>query len=288
MGILTNQGNGSVQDVTLRVSLADAHGNILERSNTALAVPLLGPNASAPFSAEFRTTAGDQVKVEVTGYSPAPKPPLPINITLIRRGRTGDGQLAVVGSMANPNAQAVQVAGLALVATDAEGELVNMSTSWRGLTGLAPGQSAPFLALLPPSDDTAHLQSFTAGLASQALSVPPVDLAIPPVLKTDDQGNLIALGAIHNHTGSPALGRVVVSLIGTGGPASVSLYASPIPLAPDEDRPFALTDFPGLLAQLASGAQNSGRPAAGSSGGYGRFSPRGPDTDSSGDRDHGL
>jgi hypothetical protein len=64
------------------------------------------------------------------------------------------------------------------------------------------------------------------------------------------------LASIRNSGAAPALARVLVTLEGSSGTASAALYASPIPLAPDETRPFTVTDFPGLASQLASGAQS--------------------------------
>jgi hypothetical protein len=66
----------------------------------------------------------------------------------------------------------------------------------------------------------------------------------------------MVLAETHNRGTEPALARVLVTLLGAHSPASVALYTSPIPLAPDEERPFTLTEFPGLVAQLASGNQS--------------------------------
>lgn len=258
-GLLINQSGLPVQGVTLRVDLADAQGDLLESSQAQLALDVLGAGATSPFSTTFTSQAGTQVTAEITGYRPASGSPLPIDLALTRRTVSGDGQLAVLGTLANPNPSPIQVTGLAIVGSDADGQLTAMSTSWVGPKSLSPGQETPFLALLPTARDTVHLQGFTAAQALQSLPQPAIDLVDPPVLRTDDQGNVFVLGVLHNPTQSPATARLVVYLIGHQGPASAALYASPIPLSPGEARAFSLTGFPGLAAQLASGVEEAAK-----------------------------
>lgn len=234
----------------------DSQDRILERSDATLAIPILGPGASAPFSAMFRAEGGTQVSAKISGYRPADRQPLPIDVALNRRTSSGDGQLAVVGTMTNPNSSPVKLIGFTLAASDPDHVLLSLNSNWFGLVGLAAGQTAPFLALLPSSDDLTHLQSYAAAEPAADLPQIAIDLPVQPVLQTDDQGNPIVLAVVHNHGKAPSMVRILITLTGPLGPASAALYASPIPLAPDEQRPFSLTEFPGLAHQLASGDQN--------------------------------
>ncbi|MGA9191824.1 MAG: FxLYD domain-containing protein [Anaerolineales bacterium] len=256
MGYLLNRTDSTVEDVTLRVSLVNDQGGELAQSVIDLAVPLLGPGQSAPFSAAFPTSQDAEIQIEITGYRPASDPPAPIDVNLNRRTLTDEGKLAVVGIMHNPNPTPVEILGLAMAATDSQGRLVGVGSDWRGLSGLAAGKSVPFLALLPANETTVHVRAFVSAIATDELPPSPIEWGASPKLLTDDQGNPLVLASIRNSGSTPALARVLVTLEGSSGTASAAVYASPIPLAPDETRPFSVTDFPGLASQLASGGQS--------------------------------
>jgi hypothetical protein len=254
--MLDNRGSTPIQDVSLRVSLIDDQGTTLEQTKVPLAVPVLAGHGEVPFSAEFKARAGTRVEVEIVSYGIAQSPPLPLQIEVVRRTKTGDGQLAVMGRLTNPGADPIRVVGLVLSATDADNVLAGLSSNWFGLTGLAPKQGAPFLALLPAGSDPVHLTGYAAAEAFASPAASPIEISAGPTLRMDDQGNPIVLAVLHNRAQGPALARLLVSLTGDGGPASAGVYDSPIPLEPGEMRPVALTDFPGLVPQLVSGAQH--------------------------------
>jgi len=256
MGYLLNRTDSTVEDVTMRVSLVNDQGGELAQSDIDLALPLLGAGQSAPFSAAFPTSQDAEIKIEITGYRPALDPPAPIDVNLNRRMLTGEGELAVVGIMQNPNPTPVDILGLAMAATDSQDRLVGVRSDWRGLSGLAAGQSVPFLALLPANETTVHVRAFVSAIAAAGIPSSPIEWVASPKLLTDDQGNPLVLASVRNNGATPALARVLVTLEGSSGTASAALYASPIPLAPDETRSFTVTDFPGLASQLASGAQS--------------------------------
>jgi hypothetical protein len=257
IGLLTNQSHAAVQDVAVRVRLLDANDNLLDQSDVRLALPLLGPLASAPFSAGFASLEGTHVAAEIVGYEHAQATPAPIDIEITRQMSTGDGRLAVMGEMTNPSASSVRVLGVALTASASDGALVGVSSNWMGIAGLSPGEAAPFLAILPPpATQVTHVVAYPAAEAwPDPPSSSPVKLLGQPTLESDEQGNPVVLGMVHNVSPMPAPARLMVTLMGPDGLASASMYASPIPLAPDETRAFALSDFPGLSAQLASGAE---------------------------------
>jgi hypothetical protein len=144
LGMLDNRGSTPIQDVSLRVSLIDDQGTTLEQTKVPLAVPVLAGHGEVPFSAEFKARAGTRVEVEIVSYGIAQSPPLPLQIEVVRRTKTGDGQLAVMGRLTNPGADPIRVVGLVLSATDADNVLAGLSSNWFGLTGLAPKQT-PFI-----------------------------------------------------------------------------------------------------------------------------------------------
>jgi hypothetical protein len=255
LGILENRSGWTIQDVMLSVILSDDQGTTLDRAATGLAVPLLAANDSAPFAIGFRDQAGANVRVEVSNYAVATEAPLPLGIRFLRRTDTGTGQLAVVGTLTNSNPVPVRVLDLAVAVSDSQHALLGLSSGWSGTTSIVPEESVPFLALVPAAPGGVHLVGYGAAIALDTPSTSPVELTSEPDLKQDSQGNPIVFATLKNVGSQPALARLSMVISGAGGPASVAVYDSPIPLSPGEIRPIALTQLPGLGTQLASGAQ---------------------------------
>lgn len=251
LGWLDN-GPAAVRDVHIRVRLLDTAGALLEEQLVPLALPWLGPGQRSPFAAEFASPAGASAQAEVAGYDRADSAPLALETAIVSRRPTGDGRLAVLGGLTNPGGQAARVLGLAVAAVS-DDELRALSAGWTGLTTVGPGQSIPFLVLLPQTDSDLGLSAFTAARPLAGTVAAPIMVESGPALVFDQQGHPIVVFALRNTSAAPAQARAVVGLTSGGDLAALGMFASPIPLAPGEVRPAAVTDFPGLAPRLASG-----------------------------------
>ncbi len=254
LGWLDN-GPDAVRDVRIRVRLLDAAGAPLEERLVPLALPWLGPGQRSPFAAEFASPAGASAQAEVAAYAPADSAPLALETAIVGRQATGDGRLAVLGRLTNPGGQAARVLGLAVAAVS-DDELRALSTSWTGLTAVGPGQSIPFLVLLPQTASNLDLAAFTAARPLAGSVAAPIMVDPGLALVIDQQGHPIVVFALRNTSAAPARARAVVGLTSGGDLAALGMFASPIPLAPGEVRAAAVTDFPGLAPRLASGELN--------------------------------
>ena len=252
MGLLDNRSSIGLTSISLKVALLDSAGKTVAEQLTPLALPHLAPDESGPFAAEFPPLpSAASAKASLAEYETGQFSRGHVSIDHLDAAPSADGGLTILGRVNNLGEQPVAVPAVAVVARDGRGQILGVAPRVAGLSFLRPGESATFLASMPVDPGTAEFTAYVDALATVA----PAGFAAPalvgqPRLLWTSQGLPIVVGAVRNQSSQVRRASIVVSLTWKGDVIGLANVTPPLPLEPDETRPFAQGSFYGLTERL--------------------------------------
>ena len=251
VGLVENQGQTALTQVQLHVSLLGAAGAVLAEETTDTLMSNLLPGEAAPFSVTFdalSTPAEAEIvplsHVLADGQQADHRPEL---ISELEKSFvTGNGELAMMGFITNPGNGYVALHSHGFLGRSSDGREQMAAVMQFGPGLLAPGESAPFLALAPENPGAVQWTQFHDGLTVAPPGIRSLELRGDPQLHLTAQGAPFVVGAVANTGDAAAVGSVMVSLFDGNRLIGLWEIETPRPLDTGEQLAFTAFGFPGV------------------------------------------
>ena len=259
IGTVENQSQEQIDSISIQISLLDKEEQIVSEQVIQPFLVQMSPNAMSPFKAAFpNAREAASVSAEIVTYQVTDFKEATMKIEIVNTIPTVDGGIAILGMVENPNRISLVIDALGLLAVDSEGDPIDLFPYTAGLSMLGPGERVPFLALSSQDPGEVDLIPYYSATAARFEQSVPLTVSTPPEVLFTEQGALLILGAITNENNRPFETAFLIILRIEDEILTITSIEPLIPLRPGETRPYAITDFPGLTAQLAKHEAQAG------------------------------
>ncbi|GMR10198.1 MAG: hypothetical protein BMS9Abin28_1019 [Anaerolineae bacterium] len=252
VGLIENQGQVTFGRVELGISLIDTAGKTIAGSSTGALMSNLLPGEASPFSLTLEAaTAPAEARVEPLAFEAADGPPgghqrAELISELEEFFITGSGELAVLGFVTNPGRSSVSLESLSFLGRGPDGIEKLVAAMQFGPNRLAPGETAPFMALAPENPGAVQWTPYHDGVVAEPPSAGALEIRGDPQLHLTAQGAPFVVGTLANSGTTASTGYVLVSLL--HGSRLIGLWEIeiPRPLQAGEQLAFTAFGFPGV------------------------------------------
>jgi hypothetical protein len=236
---LAGETSTAIEDPHVLIVLRDAAGVEIARRTIEIPADPLPSASNWPFRQPFRPPAAP-ASVEATLLGNLTALPAGPDLTgrVLRRFLDAEGRPVALGALENHGPSEAFVERLALVGRDSTGAIREILEAVPAAARIDADEQVPFLAPLPPGDETLEWEVFPIARASDG---PPVAVEIlDPRPARDDQGNPFVTAVVRNGSSQPLwLALTGIAVDGTVWLAGNSL-SLPVPVAPGSGAPFSL------------------------------------------------
>jgi hypothetical protein len=262
LGFVENQSDSPIGQVRLRVSLMDAAGEVIESQSASSLMSNLLPGEFSPFSVSFDSAvapAGAQVEISsqepangstIDGQESDQRPELVSELKEFFV--TASGELAIMGLITNPGNTHIALDSLGFLGRAPDDSVKSIAVMQFGPAQLAPGETAPFLALAPENPGAVQWIPFHDGLVAEPPRSSSMEIRGEPELHLTAQGAPFVVGTLMN-TGQVAAGSVLISLFDGNRLIGLWEVKTPRPLEVGEQLPFVAFGFPGISPRIDPG-----------------------------------
>jgi hypothetical protein len=251
-----------VGQVQLTVSLLDSTGKVIAEESASTLMSNLLPAEASPFSVSFDNAAAPtEARVEILSHGPTASLPAdgrpvdhrPELVTELEEFFvTGSGELAIMGFITNPGNRHVALDSLGFLGRATNDSEKSLAVMQFGPELLAPGETAPYLALAPENPGAVQWSPFHDGRVIDQPNPRTLEILGDPMLHLTAQGAPFVVGTLAN-SGDPASGSVLISLFDENRFIGLWELETPRPLETGEQLPFAAFGFPGINLRLDPG-----------------------------------
>jgi hypothetical protein len=252
IGLLENQSGQQLTAISIEISVLDAADTSLATQDIPIFLSHLEPGETSPFKVHFLdvgivTTANAKIFAhETISFERAQ-----VKVEDLSSVPTGDGRLAILGMVVNSSFKQVIIHNLGILGIDSDSHLVDFTPNSTVLSTLDPGAKAPFLAIMEADPGEVEFIPYidattTLNPEENVFSTPE-----PPKVLLTGQGALLVVGSIRNDDNRSRWPALLLILKLEEEIVTVAPVRPPIPLQPGESLAYAISDFPGLRAQLA-------------------------------------
>ncbi|KPK92477.1 MAG: hypothetical protein AMJ88_11025 [Anaerolineae bacterium SM23_ 63] len=251
IGTLENQSQGQIDSISIQITILNTEEELVSEQVIQPFLNRLSPKAISPFKATFPNVGeAASVNAEILTYQKIEFEEVSIEIDDLQTISTNDGGMAILGLVENPNAKAIVIDAFGLLAVDPQGDPIDLFPYTAGLSWLGPGERAPFLALSSQDPGEVDLVPYYNATLTRGSRSAPLTISTPPKVLITEQGSPMILGTITNtHNRSYDMSFLIILRI-EDEILTITSIKPLLPLRPGESRPFAITEFPGLTAQL--------------------------------------
>ena len=252
VGLIENQGQAAVGQVEISVSLIDAAGKTIAETSTAALMSNLIPGEASPFSVTFNAAiAPADARVELKTYEAADGRSadhrrVELLSALEEFFITGSGEFAVLGFVTNPGRSHVSLKSLNFLGRGPDGSEKLVASMQFGPNRLAPGETAPFMALAPENPGSVQWIQYHDGLIAEPPRANALEIRGEPQLHLTAQGAPFVVGTLANSGTTAAAGSVLVSLLDGNRLIGLREIEIPRPLQAGEQLAFTAFGFPGV------------------------------------------
>jgi hypothetical protein len=252
LGLLENQSNISVVDISIQVSIQNEKGEQITQQIISPLMSYLEPGEMSPFKIRFtNVNRVASYTTEVIAYQTASFRRGRANVDTLSITPTADGGLAILGRVTNPGPSTVTLEKFGLLARDVHDQIKDLATISAGLTILRPGENTPFLVLMEANPGDVEFTPYIDAIVTQKPDASLITILEPPTILLTEQGALMVVGSIINEDSHPRWATLLMVMSQGEDIVAVAPIRMPFPLQSGESRAYAITDFPGLRAQLA-------------------------------------
>lgn len=247
IGRVENQGKTGVHSLKLRVALLDAANQELAAATIRPLLSNLAPGEHSPFSVNFESV-GEAVaaEIELLDYELMEFQRAELEVRLEEFFDLESGELALFGSITNPETQSVVLSEIGFLAEGPGNLSLFLAPMAYGPHTLAPKETVSFIALAPEDPGLARWSSYHDGSIEFQPPLVALELVGPPHLEFTPQGLPFVVGTLVNRGRAPEQGGVLLFLHEGERLVSMLNIQTPLPLDVQEQLPFAAFGFPGF------------------------------------------
>lgn len=260
VGLVENQGKGSVGPIRLSVSLIDTAGERVAERSTQILMSNLHPGEAGPFSVTFEAVNSPaEARVVPLAFEPADGqladgPRAELIAELEQFFTIGSGEFVLIGNLTNPGRSHISLDSLNFLGLGPRGAEMVVAVMLFGPGWLAPGETVPFLALAPENPGTVQWTQYHDGLIAEPPSAVALEIRGDPTLSFTAQGAPFIVGTLANGGRMASSGSVLVSLLDENRLVGLWEIGTPRPLQPGEQLAFAAFGSPGIRPRFKPSA----------------------------------
>ena len=252
IGLLENQSGQKLTSVSVEISVLDADDTLLATQDIPIPLSHLGLEETSPFKAHFPDVGFAATAIaKIFAHETISFERAQVKVEVLSSVPTGDGRLAILGTVVNSSFKQVIIHSLGILGIDSDDRLVDFTPSATVLSSLGPGEKTPFLAIMESDpgevEFTTYIDATTTLNQEENLFSTPE----PPKVLLTEQGAPLVVGSIRNDDNRSRWSTLLLILKLEDEIVTVAPVRPPIPLQPGESLAYAISDFPGLSTQLA-------------------------------------
>lgn len=252
IGTLENQSQEHIDSISIHIKILDTEEELVSEQIIQPFLTRLNPKEISPFKATFPTVhEAASVSAEIINYQTVEFEEVTLEIDDLQTISTREGGMAILGLLENPNARSMAIETFGILVVDPQGNPIDLLPYTAGLSWLGPGERAPFLALSFQDPGEVDLVPYYNATLTRAVRSAPLTISTPPKVLITEQRTPLILGTITNTHNRPYNVTFLIILRIEEEILTITSVNPVLPLRPGESRPYAITDFPGLTAQLA-------------------------------------
>ncbi|MFP3853588.1 MAG: FxLYD domain-containing protein [Anaerolineales bacterium] len=238
-GSLTNESEEPVQNVIVEVEFLDSSGERLGQVQVTPIPPALAAGSQAHFIAPLNKGGqpGD-ARASILSYAFSELEPVEFVVEIDNVQSMVGGGSRVLGTIEAPGRSPMEVLGMSIVSTRG-GLPAALPETLLFPNQVRPDSLNPWMADLPIEVELEQLAVLAAGTELDPTGDDcQVEVVLAPGIQLDPQGNPFLTGRLQNQESDSCQARLLLLIELAGRGYQLIEVNSPIPLAPEETRPF--------------------------------------------------
>lgn len=238
-GLLENESSNSWGDIQVEVRLYNSANSVVDERMTEPTLSSLAPGEVSPFIVRFpNSSQADHAEVAVIHTEPAIYERIDFSVTELETRAAADGMIEVMGEIKNLSYGHAAIENAGVVIFDENDPLIEFVPITLRQTYVNPRGSTPFIVRIPPQNAEASREYFVSMIEIDEPDTPTISILEEPILHYTAQGTPYLIGTFSN-TSNRAQWASALALVEHDDRLTYMFdVSSPIPLAPDEKRPF--------------------------------------------------
>jgi len=238
-GLLENDSSDSWGDIQVEVRLYNSANSVVDERMTQPTLSSLAPGEVSPFFVRFpNSNQADHAEAAVIQTEPAIGERIDFSVTELETRAATDGMIEVMGEIKNLSYGHAAIENAGVVIFDEDDPLIEIVPITLRQTYVNPRGFTPFIVRIPPQNAEASREYFVSLIEIDEPDTPTITILEEPILHYTAQGTPYLIGTFIN-TSNRAQWASALALVEHDGRLTYMFdVSSPIPLAPDEKRPF--------------------------------------------------
>jgi hypothetical protein len=250
LGMARNDSRSALESVVISVEVLDPVGELAAGATVPLALSILQPGATSPFSARFELAREpEDTRARLQAFRFSYEAPVHISVEELRASGSSEGTL-ILGRLRNLEARTVQARDVVVVWREADRSLAGMATATVPQAPVPEDGMVPWMAEAPGALPGSRVEVHTAVSAVNDSPLAPLESIVGPIWRVTSQGRGFAVGTLRNPGRDPVLPEVAIAILAGGRLVSLEILHSSIPLPPGETLDYGADRFPGMEAAL--------------------------------------
>ena len=250
LGMARNDSHYALEAVVISVEVLDPVGEPAAAATVPVALSILQPGATSPFSARFeQAREPEDTRAQLQAFRVSSEGPVHVSVEAVRSSGSSEGTL-VLGRLRNLEPRTVQARDVVVVWREADRSLAGMATATVPQAPVPEDGMVPWMAEAPGALPGSRVEVYTAASAVNDSPLAPLESVVGPTWRVTSQGRGFAVGTLRNPGRDPVLPEVAIAILAGGRLVSLGILHSSVPLPPGETLDYGADRFPGMEAAL--------------------------------------
>ncbi len=238
-GLLENDSSDSWGDIQVMVRLYNSANSVVDERMTQPTLSSLAPGEVSPFFVRFpNSTQVDRAEAAVVHTEPAIGERIDFSVTELETRAAADGMIEFIGEIKNLSYGHAAIEKSGVVIFDENDPLIEYVPITLRQTYINPRGSTPFIVRIDPQNADSSREYFVSLIEIDEPGPPTISILEEPVVHYTAQGTPYLIGTLSNASNRSQWVSALALVEHDGRLAYMFDIHSPIPLAPDEKRPF--------------------------------------------------
>ncbi len=255
-GLLENDSSDSWGNIQVEVRLYNSANSIVDERMTQPTLSSLAPGEVSPFFVRFtNSTQADHAEAVVIHTEPAIGERIDFSVTELETRAAADGMIEIIGEIKSLSYGHAAIENAGVVIFNENDPIIEYVPITLRKTYINPRGSTPFIVRLAPQNTESSREYFVSVIDIDEPDTPAISILGEPVVHYTTQGTPYLIGTLSNASNRAQWASALALVEHNGRLAYMFDVHSPIPLAPDEKRPFHI-DLSEIAPLLNEGSRD--------------------------------
>ncbi len=238
-GLIDNDTSESWGNIQVEVILYNSFNSAVAEQMTQPTLSILAPGEASPFIVRFSNSIqADHAQAAVTHTEPATDERIDISVTELETRVRGDGMIEVMGEIKNMSYGHAAIENAGVVLFDDDNPIIEYVPITLRKTYVDLRGSTPFIVPIAPQNDGLSRAYFVNMVEIDEPDAAPISIPGEPLVRFTAQRTPYLVETLRNSSSRAQWASAMAIVEHNGSFVYMFNIHSPIPLAPDEDRPF--------------------------------------------------